>query len=62
MSLYGHNDTLRKAAGDWVRPGEVLATVGDSGGQARPALYFEMRKGRAPQNPHPWFQKKLARR
>ena len=62
MSLYGHNDTLRKAAGDWVRPGEVLGTVGDSGGQAHPALYFEIRRGKTPQNPHPWFRKKLARR
>ena len=62
MSLYGHNDTLRKAAGDWVRPGEVLATLGDSGGQAHPALYFEIRRGKTPQNPHAWFRKKLARR
>jgi septal ring factor EnvC (AmiA/AmiB activator) len=62
MSLYGHNDTLRKAPGDWVRPGDVIATLGDSGGQARPALYFEIRRGKAPQNPHPWFQNKLARR
>jgi len=62
MSLYGHNDTLRKAAGDWVRPGDVLGTVGDTGGQAHPALYFEIRRGKTPQNPHPWFQKQLARR
>lgn len=62
LSLYGHNETLNKAAGDWVRPGDVLGTVGDSGGQARPALYFEIRRGKVPQNPHPWFRKKLARR
>jgi len=62
MSLYGHNDTIRKAAGDWVRPGEVLATVGDSGGQAHPALYFEIRRGKSPQNPHVWFRNKLAGR
>jgi septal ring factor EnvC (AmiA/AmiB activator) len=62
MSLYGHNETLRKSAGDWVRPGDVIATVGDSGGQARPALYFEIRRGKKPENPHPWFSKKLARR
>jgi septal ring factor EnvC (AmiA/AmiB activator) len=62
LSLYGHNDTLRKSAGDWVRPGDVLATVGDTGGQSRPALYFEIRRGKTPQDPHPWFQQKLARR
>jgi septal ring factor EnvC (AmiA/AmiB activator) len=61
MSLYGHNDTLRKSAGDWVRPGDVIGTVGDCGGEARPALYFEIRRGKAPQNPHPWFQKPRTR-
>jgi septal ring factor EnvC (AmiA/AmiB activator) len=62
MSLYGHHETLSRSAGDWVRPGDVLGTLGDSGGQARPALYFEIRRGKTPQNPHPWFAQKLARR
>ncbi|MDX1498397.1 MAG: peptidoglycan DD-metalloendopeptidase family protein [Woeseiaceae bacterium] len=54
LSLYGYNETVLKDAGDWVAPGDVLATVGDSGGQARAALYFEIRKGSAPLNPHQW--------
>ncbi len=62
MSLYGHHDSLNKTAGDWVSPGEVLGTVGDTGGQARPALYFEIRQGRVPRNPHPWFKQRLAGR
>ena len=33
MTLYGYNETILKSAGDWVAPGDVLATVGDSGGQ-----------------------------
>lgn len=61
LSLYGHNERLDKGAGDWVDAGEVIATVGDSGGQPRPALYFEIRRGRQPLNPHPWFKVKLAR-
>ena len=61
MSLYGHNDTVYVEAGDWVAPGDVLASAGDSGGRAEPALYFEIRKGKVSQNPHRWFAKPLAK-
>ena len=54
LSLYGHNESLFKAAGDWVEAGEVIASVGQSGGQPRPALYFEIRKRGKPQNPTAW--------
>jgi septal ring factor EnvC (AmiA/AmiB activator) len=57
MSLYGYNETTLKLAGDWVAPGDVIATVGESGGQARPALYFELRKGTRPVNPRAWFSR-----
>ncbi|MBT8138114.1 MAG: peptidoglycan DD-metalloendopeptidase family protein [Gammaproteobacteria bacterium] len=60
LSLYGHNERLDKTAGDWVDAGEVIASVGDSGGQPQPALYFEIRHQRTPVNPHPWFNKRLA--
>jgi septal ring factor EnvC (AmiA/AmiB activator) len=62
MSLYGHNDTLYISAGDWVAPGDVLATAGDSGGRAEPALYFEIRHGKRSENPHRWFAKALSGR
>src|SRR5690606_973826 len=55
MSLYGHNDALLKEAGDWVAPGEPIAQVGDSGGQARVGLYFEIRRDGEPVNPHQWI-------
>ena len=55
MSLYGHNEALLKESGDWVQPGEAIAQVGDSGGQARPGLYFEIRYNGEPVNPHPWI-------
>lgn len=59
MSLYGHNEVLFKAAGDWVSAGDVLAAVGDSGGRPLPALYFEIRKGKTPLNPHRWVAARL---
>jgi septal ring factor EnvC (AmiA/AmiB activator) len=55
MSLYGHNEALLKEAGDWVAPGEVIAQVGDSGGQSQTALYFEIRKDGEPIDPRAWM-------
>jgi len=55
MSLYGHNEALLKEPGDWVEPGEAIAQVGDTGGQARPGLYFEIRYNGEPVDPHPWI-------
>ena len=55
MSLYAHNDGLLRAAGDSVRRGDALAAVGSSGGQERPALYFELRRNGAPVNPSGWL-------
>ncbi len=54
MSLYGYNETILKNTGDWVAPGDVIATVGDSGGQPQAGLYFELRKGTKPENPRRW--------
>jgi septal ring factor EnvC (AmiA/AmiB activator) len=56
MSLYAFNDAVLKDVGDWVRSGEPLATVGSSGGQGRPALYFELRRNGTPQDPTPWLR------
>jgi septal ring factor EnvC (AmiA/AmiB activator) len=61
MSLYAHNQALLKEPGDWVSPGETIAQVGDTGGQARPALYFEIRAKGEPVNPHDWIKKPLGR-
>jgi len=54
MSLYGYNETILKNTGDWVAPGDVIATVGDSGGQPQAGLYFEVRKGTRPESPRLW--------
>ena len=57
MSLYAFNDTLLKNAGDAVEAGEAIATLGSSGGQGRPALYFELRRDGQPQDPRSWLQR-----
>ena len=54
MTLYGYNETTLKSAGDWVAPGDAIATVGESGGQADSSLYFEIRQGTKPVNPRTW--------
>lgn len=54
MSLYGYAQTLSREVGDWVQAGEIIAAVGDSGGQAETALYFEIRHNGAPSNPAGW--------
>ena len=54
LSLYGHNQTLLKAAGDVVKAGDVISTVGNSGGQATPALYFAIRQQGRPSDPAQW--------
>lgn len=54
LSLYGHNESLYKSAGEWVEAGDVIANIGNSGGQPEPGLYFEIRKNGKPQNPTGW--------
>ncbi|MEO8644444.1 murein hydrolase activator EnvC [Pseudomonas sp.] len=54
LSLYGHNQTLLKSAGDVVKAGESISTVGNSGGQDAPALYFAIRQQGHPSDPAQW--------
>jgi septal ring factor EnvC (AmiA/AmiB activator) len=58
MSLYGHNEELFRSVGEPVTAGDVIASVGDSGGHNQPALYFEVRRGREPVNPEIWLQRR----
>jgi murein hydrolase activator len=58
MSLYAHNDALLKDAGAQVKRGDPVASVGNSGGQGRPGLYFELRRNGDPVNPNTWLQKR----
>jgi septal ring factor EnvC (AmiA/AmiB activator) len=54
LSLYGHNQSLLKAAGDIVKAGEAISTVGNSGGQDTSALYFAIRQQGRPSDPAQW--------
>jgi septal ring factor EnvC (AmiA/AmiB activator) len=56
MSLYGHNQALLKQAGEVVQAGEAIALLGQSGGQSRPNLYFEIRHKGKPINPVNWLK------
>ena len=58
MSLYAQNDSLHRDVGDWVGPGDTLASAGSSGGQSQPALYFELRRHGRPVDPRGWFARR----
>ncbi|MDQ3287350.1 MAG: peptidoglycan DD-metalloendopeptidase family protein [Pseudomonadota bacterium] len=57
MSLYAHNDALLREAGDRVKRGDAVSTVGSSGGHGRPALYFELRRDGRTINPGGWLKR-----
>ncbi len=54
LSLYSNNESLYKQPGDSVRAGDVVATVGSTGGQNEPGLYFELRRQGIPFDPLVW--------
>jgi len=43
--------------GDWVNAGDAIAESGSSGGQSRPALYFELRRNGQPIDPRRWLKR-----
>jgi len=57
ITLYGYNQTLLQQTGDVVFQGDAIALAGQSGGQERNLLYFELsHKGKA-QDPIKWLKK-----
>lgn len=54
ISLYGYNQSVNVKKGSRVQAGETIAYVGNSGGQAKPALYFAIRRKGVPVNPLAW--------
>ncbi|MCV6588860.1 MAG: peptidoglycan DD-metalloendopeptidase family protein [Marinobacterium sp.] len=58
MSLYGYNQSLLRAAGDWVSAGETIATVGQSGGHTEPGLYFAIRYKERAVDPITWLRRR----
>jgi septal ring factor EnvC (AmiA/AmiB activator) len=55
LSLYGNNERLYKAAGDSVRPGDLIA-ASPGEGAAHPELYVEIRQGSRPLDPRQWLK------
>lgn len=51
ISLYGYNQSILVNKGSRVTGGQVIARVGNTGGQSRPALYFGVTRKGTPINP-----------
>jgi septal ring factor EnvC (AmiA/AmiB activator) len=56
LSIYGNNEAVLKRVGDAVHAGDVVATVGASGGNESAGLYFELRHQGKAFDPVPWMQ------
>lgn len=54
LSLYSNNESLYKQTGESVRAGDMIASVGNTGGHERPGLYFELRHQGLPFDPLAW--------
>jgi septal ring factor EnvC (AmiA/AmiB activator) len=57
MTLYAFNQSLYKNVGDKVDAGEVIASVGQSGGRSQPGVYFGIRKKGKPLDPIEWCRR-----
>lgn len=58
LTLYAHLQQFTVNPGQQVANGQTVGAVGDTGGQARPALYFEVRQNGDPINPNRWMAKR----
>lgn len=56
MSLYGANQALTQAAGNWVDAGETIASSGAGSARGPAGLYFEIRYRGEAQNPQNWLR------
>jgi septal ring factor EnvC (AmiA/AmiB activator) len=57
MTIYAFNQSLYKRMGDSVEAGDVIASVGQSGGRTQAGLYFGIRNKGVPVDPLEWCQK-----
>jgi septal ring factor EnvC (AmiA/AmiB activator) len=57
MTLYAFNQSLYKQLGDIVEAGDVIASVGQSGGRNKAGLYFGIRSKGVPIDPIEWCRK-----
>jgi murein hydrolase activator len=54
MSLYGYNQSLLKSENTLVNVGDVIATVGNTGGNSTSGLYFAIRQNGITLDPLSW--------
>ena len=54
LSVYGNNESLLRNVGDRVAVGDVVAAVGNTGGNEQTGLYFELRFQGRPFDPLKW--------
>lgn len=57
MTLYAFNQSLYRKLGDTVEAGDVIASVGQSGGRNKAGLYFGIRSKGVPIDPIEWCRK-----
>lgn len=55
-TMYGHADAFSVAAGERVRTGASLGSVGSSGSASGPRLHFEVRNARQAEDPLDWLK------
>ena len=55
FTVSGHLEEWSVEVGEVLEAGEVLGRVGETGSLRGPGLYFELRKGRNPQDPALWL-------
>lgn len=58
MTLYAHLQQFTARPGQQIERGDEIGRVGDSGGQPRSALYFEVRRRGEPINPQRWIARR----
>ncbi|WP_232823815.1 MULTISPECIES: peptidoglycan DD-metalloendopeptidase family protein [Salinicola] len=58
LTLYAHLQQIDVDPGQQVANGQTVGAVGNTGGQSRPALYFEVRQNGNPINPGNWIGKR----
>ena len=56
LSLYGYNQSVAVKEGQLVKAGQKLGEVGNSGGQSKSGLYFEIRRKGVAVNPLSWLR------
>ena len=55
ISGYAHLNDILVEVGDFVQPGDLIGTIGDTGRSAGPHLHFEINVSGTPVNPQTWL-------